>query len=159
VPMIFMGQELLEDAEFHDSNAIDWGRGELSQRSTRLYRDLIHLRRNLDGRGAALLDTRIRITEQDPDRQLLVYRRYLPGNPDDDLVVVVNFSPDPVEDLPVVFPRPADWKLLVNTDDPQYGEGFTGVAAPAQSGPGNTRAVSLAPFSAQIYGVAGKGGP
>jgi 1,4-alpha-glucan branching enzyme len=105
------------------------------------------------------MDTRIRITEQDPDRQLLVYRRYLPGNPDDDLVVVVNFSPDPVEDLPVVFPRPADWKLLVNTDDPKYGGGFTGVAAAAQSGPGNTRAVSLAPFSAQIYGVAGKGGP
>lgn len=159
VPMIFMGQELLEDAEFHDSNPIDWGRGELSQRSTKLYRDLIRLRRNLDGRGAALLDTRIRITEQDPDRQLLVYRRYLPGAPDDDLVVVVNFSPDPVEDLPVVFPRPADWKLLVNTDDPQYGEGFTGVAAAARNSSGNTRAVSLAPFSAQIYGVAGKGGP
>ena len=159
VPMIFMGQELLEDAEFHDSNPIDWGRGELSQRSTKLYRDLIRLRRNLDGRGAALLDTRIRVTEQDPDRQLLVYRRYLPGAPDDDLVIVVNFSPDPVEDLPVVFPRPADWKLLVNTDDPQYGEGFTGVAAAAQNSSGNTRAVSLAPFSAQIYGVAGKGGP
>ena len=158
VPMLFMGQELLEDSEFHDSNPLDWGRGDLAARSTGLYRDLVRLRRNLDGRGAALQDTRLRIIEEDPDRQLLAYRRYLPGRPEDDLVVVANFSPDPVENHALTFPRAADWELLVNTDDPEYGEGFTGLAAREPAGQGNTRPVSLAPFSAQIYGVARKGG-
>jgi len=153
VPMIFMGQELLEDAEFHDTNPLDWDRGDLSERSTGLYRDLIRLRRNLDGRGAALQDTRLRILEEDPDRQLLAYRRYRPGSPDDDLVVVVNFSADPVEDFSLTFPRPANWELLLNTDDPQYGEGFTGKAARAPGGQSQTLPVSLAPFSAQIFGV------
>ena len=156
--MLFMGQELLEDSEFHDSNPLDWGRGDLAARSTGLYRDLVRLRRNLDGRGAALQDTRLRIIEEDPDRQLLAYRRYLPGRPEDDLVVVANFSPDPVENHALTFPRAADWELLVNTDDPEYGEGFTGLAAREPAGQGNTRPVSLAPFSAQIYGVARKGG-
>ena len=159
VPLIFMGQELLEEAEFHDSNPLDWGRGDVAARSSKLFRDLIHLRRNLDGQSGALQDTRIRILEEDTAKQLLVYRRYLPGRPDEDLVVVVNFSPNPVEDMPLVFPRDADWQLLVNTDDPQYGEGFTGMSADPRGATGKTRPVSLAPYSAQIFGVAAKRKP
>lgn len=154
VPLLFMGQELLEDAEFHDSNPLDWERGGLSERSTKLFRDLIRLRRNLDGRSAALQDTRIRILQEDPDRQFLAYRRYLPGKPEDDIVVLINFSPDPVEERPFVFPRSARWEMLVNTDDPQYGEDFTGRAAQWNSFENNKLPVSLAPFSAQIFGVA-----
>lgn len=153
IPMIFMGQELLEDAEFHDSNPLDWQRGQLSERSVRLFRDLIRLRRNLDGRGAALQGTKIRILEADPEAQFLAYRRYLPGRPEDDIIVLVNFSPAPVEDRQVVFPRSARWEMLVNTDDPQYGADFTGVAARLGGFENNRLDVHLAPFSAQIFGV------
>ena len=159
VPLIFMGQELLEDAEFHDTNPLDWERGDLSERSTKLFRDLIHLRRNLNGQSGALQDTRIRILEEDTAKQLLVYRRYLPGRPEEDLIVAVNFSPHAIEDEPLVFPSEAEWTLLMNTDDPQYGEGFTGMAADQTGATGNTRPVSLAPYSAQIYGVTGKRKP
>jgi len=154
VPLVFMGQELREDAEFHDSNPLDWERGEVSEGSTRLFRDLIRLRRNLGGRGAALQDTRIHILKEDPEKQFLAYRRYLPGRAEDDIVVLINFSPEPIEDLPFVFPRPARWQMLVNTDDPQYGTDFTGVAAKWNSFENNKLPVSLAPFSAQIFGVA-----
>ncbi|MFN9939526.1 MAG: alpha amylase C-terminal domain-containing protein, partial [bacterium] len=149
-----MGQELVEDQQFHDSNPIEWDRGDVSERSTKLFKDLIHLRRHLDGRGAALQDTKIRSMEQDAGKQLLAYRRFLAGRPDEDIVVIINFSPEPLENVPVVFPRPAKWELLVNTDDPQYGEGFTGVAAAPSNEDGSRRMVSLAPFSAQIYGIA-----
>lgn len=153
VPLVFMGQELLEDSEFHDSNPLDWSRGDLSARSTGLYKDLIHLRRNLDGRGAALEDTRIRIMEDDADKQLLAYRRYLPGKPDDDLVIIMNFSPNAVENLPFTFPRAAKWTLLLNTDDRKYGKDFTGVGMAPDTSGGNTASISLAPFSAQVFGV------
>jgi 1,4-alpha-glucan branching enzyme len=157
VPLVFMGQELLEDAQFHDSNPIEWDRGDVSERSTKLFKDLIHLRRNLDGRGAALQDTKIRIIEEDTNKQLLAYRRYLAGRPEDDLVVIINFSPEPMENVPVTFPHPAQWELLVNTDDPQYGEGFTGLGAKSEREDGSRREVTLAPFSAQIYGIAKDG--
>ena len=157
IPLVFMGQELLENAEFHDSNPLDWGRGELSDRATRLYSDLIRLRRNLDGRGAALQEAKIKILEADRDKQLLVYRRYLPGKPEEDLVVVVNFSPEAVEDLPFSFRREAKWQLLLNTDDPQYGEGFTGISTKPGTLANGDMALSLAPFSAQIFGAAREG--
>jgi len=153
VPLLFMGQETLETAEFHDSNPIDWERGEISARSTKLYRDLVRLRRNLDGRSGALQDTRIRIMEEDPARQLLVYRRFLPGEPEDDLIVAANFSPEPIKDLALTLPRSADWEVLLDTDDEQYGEGFTGPTAASRGSGGNVVTVSLAPFSAQIIGV------
>ena len=72
---------------------------------------------------------------------------------------MVNFSPNPVENMPLVFPREADWELLVNTDDPQYGEGFTGRSADPTGATGKTRPVSLAPYSAQIFGLAAKRQP
>jgi 1,4-alpha-glucan branching enzyme len=154
VPLIFMGQELREDREFHDSNPLDWDRGAVSDGSTKLFRDLIRLRRNLDGQSAALRGTKIRILAEDRDKQFLAYRRYQPGQPQDDIVVLVNFSPEPIEKMPFVFPRPARWKLLVNTDDPTYGENFTGVAAEWRGAESNVRPVNLAPFSAQIFGIA-----
>jgi 1,4-alpha-glucan branching enzyme len=157
VPFVFMGQELLETKQFHDSKPIDWDRGDVSERSTKLFKDLIHLRRNLDGRGAALQDTKIRIIEQDTSKQFLAYRRFLAGRPEDDLVVIINFSPEPMENIPVTFPRPAQWELLVNTDDPQYGEGFTGLGAKSEGEDGSRREATLAPYSAQIYGIAKDG--
>jgi hypothetical protein len=62
-----------------------------------------------------------------------------------------------MENVPVTFPRPAQWELLVNTDDPQYGEGFTGLGAKSEREDGSRREVTLAPFSAQIYGIAKDG--
>lgn len=154
VPMVFMGQELLEEKEFHDSNPIDWRRGDLSFRSFQLYRDLVHLRRNLDGRGAALGGTRVRVTVEDNDRQLLAYRRYLPGRPQDDLFVVMNLSPEPIKDVPLVFPRQGDWQIVVNTDDPRYGADFTNITTRAiRTDSGQKIPVTLAPFSAQIFGL------
>jgi hypothetical protein len=64
-----------------------------------------------------------------------------------------------MENVPVVFPRPAQWELLINTDDPRYGEGFTGVAGKSEGEDGSRREVTLAPFSAQIYGIAKDGKP
>ncbi|MGA0849872.1 MAG: alpha amylase C-terminal domain-containing protein, partial [Chthoniobacterales bacterium] len=154
VPLVFMGQELLETKQFHDSKPLDWKRGAVSERSTKLFRDLIHLRRNLDGQSAALQDTKIRILKEDADKQFLAYRRYLPGKPEDDIVVLINFSPEPIEEMPFVFPRAAKWEMLVNTDDEQYGEGFTGTAAKWNSFENNKLPISMAPFSAQIFGVA-----
>ncbi len=151
VPMVFMGQELLEDREFHDSNPLDWKRGEKSAQTTRLYRDLVRLRRNLDGRSAALGGSGFRLLESDQDRKVLAYRRYQPGQPEGNLIVVANLSAEPVEDYMLTMPGSGQWKILLNTDDPQYGEGFTGLAS--EKSEGNRIRIKLAPFSAQIWGV------
>ena len=155
IPMVFMGQELMEDKAFHDSNPLDWKRGDHALHATRLYKDLIHLRRNLDGGGAALQGTKVRaLATPGNDPQLLAYRRFTPGAAQDQIVVVINFSENEVKDVPLLFPVAGDWNLLLNTDDRKYGKDFTGVttAIPHSDG-GKTIAVTLAPLSAQIFGL------
>ena len=153
IPLVFMGQELLEDKEFHDSNPLDWQRGQVSARASRLYRDLVHLRRNLDGHNAGLTDMRTAILETDEQKKLLAYRRFRLGQPGGEIAVVINFSGEPIKDYPFVLPKSGDWNLLINTDDPKYGEDFTGVetAKASRSTPKNLL-LNLAPYSAQIFG-------
>jgi len=56
IPMIFEGQELLEDRWFQDKVPIDWSRVEDEHGILGMYKDLIALRRNLSGvtRGCAV---------------------------------------------------------------------------------------------------------
>lgn len=155
LPLVFMGQELLEDKEFHDTNPLDWRRGDDSIQTFQLYRDLVHLRRNLGGASAALTGTHARVVRADDRNKLLAYRRYLPGRPKDDIYVVINFSGEPVEDYQLLFPKAGQWHLLLNTDDPKYGRDFTGVMTETLRTDSTQRiSVSLAPYSAQIFGLA-----
>jgi 1,4-alpha-glucan branching enzyme len=152
VPLIFMGQELLEPKEFHDSNPLDWRRGEDAFRSFLLHRDLVHLRRNADGLSPSLTGEHARVVMADEDNKVLAFRRYLPTAPDEEILVVVNLSGRQIEGLPVRFPRDGEWSVLVNTDDPRYGRDFTGTGdASVRTVSGQTAAVTLAPYSAQIF--------
>jgi 1,4-alpha-glucan branching enzyme len=154
VPLLFMGQELLEPREFHDSNPIDWQSGDDAFRSFLLYRDLVHLRRNLAGNSEALTDVHTRVAVVDEDRKMLAYSRHLPSKSGADIMVVVNFSGEKLDRVPVKFPRAGTWSVLLNTDDAKYGRDFSGVTTAApRTGAANEIAVTLAPYSAQIFGL------
>lgn len=152
VPLIFMGQELLEPKEFHDANPLDWQRGEDAFRAFLLHRDLVHLRRNLTGHSAALTDVQTRVVMTDEENKVLAFRRYVAGRPDEDLLVVLNVSGRQIDDLPVRFPRAGEWSVLLNTDDARYGREFTAAGASRVRADGRAEAaVTLAPYSAQIF--------
>jgi len=154
IPLVFMGQELLEEKEFHDSNPLDWQRGADAFHAFQLHKDLVHLRRNLDGRSPALTGTSTRVVRTDERRKLLAYRRYVSGRPQDDMYVVMNFSGEPIENYELTFPKAGEWSILLNTDDPKYGREFTGVTtAKLRTDSSQKIAVSLAPYSAQIFGL------
>ena len=61
IPMIFEGQELLEDRWFQDKVPIDWSRVEDEHGILGMYRDLIALRRNLSGVTRGLCGQNIHI--------------------------------------------------------------------------------------------------
>ncbi len=151
VPLIFMGQELLEPKEFHDSNPLDWKRGEDAFRAFLLHRDLVHLRRNLAGLSPALTGEHVRVVMADEENKVLAFRRYRPGASDEDLLVVVNLSGRQIDNIPVRFPRAGQWSVLLNTDDPRYGRDFAGTGQALLNADGGLTAnVTLAPYSAQI---------
>ena len=49
VPMIFQGQEMLENQSFDSSRSVDWSKTNTYSYIVQFYRDLISARRNLKG--------------------------------------------------------------------------------------------------------------
>lgn len=64
-----MGNEFQESGPFRDNRPLDWGKKQRHAGQFALHRDLIRLRRNLDGRGEALKGMEIRVPILDGERQ------------------------------------------------------------------------------------------
>ena len=126
MPMIFQGQELLEDRWFDDSVALDWSKASTHRGILRLHRDLIALRRGGDGRTRGLRGPSLAIIRADEGAKLLAFHRWDQGGPGDDVVVIANFADRTVEDLRLGLPAPGRWRVRFNSDAPAYDLAFGG---------------------------------
>lgn len=122
VPMLFQGQELLEDEWFRDTDPLDWQRAEGLKGIQRLFRDLIRLRRNLDGHAAGLLGQHIEVRHVNEKDKVVAFVRS-----DDEggsTVVIANFANRAWDDYEIGIPTKGVWKLRLNTDWSGYDESF-----------------------------------
>ena len=92
IPMLFQGQELLEDRWFDDTVALDWTKASSNEGILRLHHDLIALRRGGGGTTRGLRGEHIAILRADEKAKLLAFHRWHDGGPGDDVVVVANFA-------------------------------------------------------------------
>ena len=126
MPMLFQGQELLEDRWFDDTVALDWSKASTHEGILRLHRDLIALRRDRHGLSRGLRGENLAILHVDDDRKVLAFHRWSDGGPGDDVVVVANFAHRLIEDLAIGMPAPGRWRVRHNSDSPVYGADFGG---------------------------------
>ncbi len=124
IPMLFQGQELLEDTWFDGNEPLDWSKVDTNAGILRLHRDLIRLRRNNDDTTRGLRGESINILRADDERKLLAYHRWADGGPRDDVVVIANLSDEGICDLRLGLPRAGRWRVRLNTDSAVYDEGF-----------------------------------
>ena len=124
IPMLFQGQELLEDGFFDDTVPLDWDKTTSNRGVLDLHRDLIRLRRDRDGTTRGLRGPNVAILRADEATKVLAMHRWRDGGPHDDTVVVANFANQPVDDLSVGFPAPGRWPVRFNSDAIAYGEDF-----------------------------------
>jgi 1,4-alpha-glucan branching enzyme len=157
IPMLFQGQELLEDRWFDDSAALDWEKASTNRGILRLHRDLIALRRARDGATRGLRGANVAILRADREARLLAMHRWMDGGPHDDTVVVVNFADRTLDDLRIGFPAPGRWNVRLNSDASNYAHDFGGHEAfdldadgPPMDGCGQSGLVSLGPYSVVI---------
>ena len=157
IPMLFQGQELLEDRWFVDTEPIDWSKSDRFAGILQLHRDLISLRRNTDGWSAGLKGANTAIIRADDESKLLAWHRWLEGGPGDDVVVVANFSTQPIVDLALGLPRPGRWRVRLNSDSTVYDAQFGASIADdldADEGPlddhPQSGLVSVAPYAVVI---------
>lgn len=121
VPMLFMGQEFQATGIWHDNIPMDWKTGISQQhRIFRAHRDLIDLRETLPALQNSSLDSANGFVNEDAD--LMAYWR-LGTIPDENLVVLFNFSPQNLN-VTCSFPNPGTWYVQFNSDWAIYGDDF-----------------------------------
>lgn len=124
IPMIFQGQELLEDRWFQDKDPIDWSRTDDVHGIFGMYRDLIALRRNLRGMTRGLCGQNLHIYHVDNEAKLLAFHRWDQQGPKDSVVVAVNITNQPQNEYALGFPRAGLWKVRFNSDSYNYDDNF-----------------------------------
>ena len=129
IPMLFQGQEFLEDGWFQDSVPLDWHKSEEFSGLVRMYRDLIQLRLNRSLCTRGLTGAGLNTFHQNQADNMLAYHRWHQGGPGDDTVVVVNLSHLPHENYMLGFPATGAWRLRLNSDWIGYSRGFGNYAS------------------------------
>ena len=120
IPMLFMGQEFLEDKNWSDNprNApgtlLAWD-GLVSDRAMgdhhAFTRDLLWLRR----RTPALRSEAINLYHARNDSRILAFHRWVPGL-GDDIVVVASLNDSTFEQYRLGFPQSGRWREIFNSD-------------------------------------------
>ena len=138
IPMIFQGQEFLEDGWFDDHDPLDWQKADQHAGIFQLYRDLIRLRRNLDGSTRGLLGSHINVFHTNNEAKILAFHRWQDGGAGDDVIVAANFSNKSLPGYTIGLPQPGLWRVRLNKDNGRYDPAFINancpdiIAAPAR---------------------------
>jgi 1,4-alpha-glucan branching enzyme len=158
IPMIFQGQEFLEDGWFDDGQPLDWAKLERFSGIFHLYEALFKLRRNWGNNTAGLRGHQVNVHHVNLEQKVLAFTRWDQGGPGDSVVVVLNFTAEPLSDYWIGLPAGGSWKVRFNSDwngfDPEFGNSFTADVAAvdeAQDGlPARGCLNAIGPYTAVI---------
>jgi len=124
IPMIFQGQEFLEDGYFQDTVPLDWTKLATYAGIHALYRDLIRLRRNWFNQTAGLRGQNLNVHHVNNTDKLIAFHRWENGGPADDVVVVANFANRGYGSYSLGFPRAGWWRVRFNSDWQGYSSDY-----------------------------------
>jgi 1,4-alpha-glucan branching enzyme len=124
IPMLFQGQEFLEDAWFHDKRPLDWSRTRTYAGILNLYRDLIRLRRNWYNHTRGLSGQHVNVFHVNDQDKVIAFHRWENGGARDDVVLICNFANRAYDSYTLGFPRSGRWRVRFNSDWGGYGADF-----------------------------------
>lgn len=158
IPMIFQGQEFLEDGWFDDHQSLDWVKAQANAGIVSLYRDLIRLRRNGDNTTRGLTGQHVHVYHVNDKDKLIAFHRHYEGGPADDVVVVANFGHQARENYALGFPHIGTWRVRFNSDSRIYDERFgdhpthdVETVEGERDGLPNQGDISIGPYSVVIF--------
>jgi 1,4-alpha-glucan branching enzyme len=138
IPMIFQGQEFLEDKYFRDVDLLDWSKLTTFAGIHTLYSDLIRLRRNWINQTRGLRGQHLNVHHVNNTDKLIAYHRWENGGPGDDVIIVANFANRSYDSYTLGFPRAGLWRVRFNSDWQGYSSDFgdqPGYDTSAEDGP------------------------
>jgi 1,4-alpha-glucan branching enzyme len=152
IPMLFMGQEMLEDKQFSSSYPLDWTRANTFSAVTNFYRDLIRLRRNLDGVSAGLTGPNLNwhVVRNDAPWKLLAFHRWGAGA-NDQVMVIMNFTSNAIPSYVInTWPANGNWFVNLNSDWTQYGGDFGNYGSSVVNVTGGSGGIAIGPYSVLV---------
>lgn len=159
IPLLFQGQEFLQGEWFRDDVPLDWELRSEYRGIVRLYRDLIRLRRNSEGRTRGLTGHGTAVAHLDEGANVLALHRWADGGPGDSVLVVVNLSAQEQHDYRIGVPAAGTWRLEFNSDATAYSDDFAGFTSGdlvTDEVDGQVGAkLAIAPYSVLVYSFTG----
>lgn len=152
IPMLFMGQEMLETEQFADNNPLDWTRATTYSNVVNFYHDLIHQRRNLHGVSLGLTGPNVtsHVVRNDMPWKLLAFHRWGAGA-DDQVLVVMNFTSTAIPSYWIhTWPANGNWYVNLNSDWTRYGADFGNYGSSVVNVTGGSGEISVGPYSVLI---------
>lgn len=148
--MLFMGQEMLVTNQFGDAKPLNWANLTTYSNVVNFYRDIVHLRRNLNGVSLGLTGPNMTSHVVDDTAKVLAFHRWGAGA-DDQVMVVMNFSNTVLTNYSVGgFPANGAWYVNLNSDWPVYGSDFENKGSNVVQVAGNNGQITLGRYSVQI---------
>jgi 1,4-alpha-glucan branching enzyme len=141
IPMIFQGQEFLEDKFFQDTVPLDWSKLQTYSGIHLLYRNLIRLSRNWFNHTRGLRGQHINVHHVNHTDKVIAFHRWEQGGPGDDVVVILNFTNTSYDSYRLGLPRAGQWRVRFNSDWQGYSADFAnhpGFDTTAEDGPADT---------------------
>jgi 1,4-alpha-glucan branching enzyme len=157
IPMIFQGQDILEDEWFRDTDPIDWSKKQTYGGIFRMYRDLVTLRRNAYKDTRGLQGQYVNVFHVNNYNKVIAFHRFEHGGPGDDVIVVLNMANRSYDNYTIGLPREGWWRVRFNSDWDGYSDDFgnhfsydTRAGAGSRDGLGYHANIGLGPYSAII---------
>ena len=152
VPMIFQGQEMLENQAFDSNLPVDWTKTNTYSGIVQLYRDLITARRDLKGYTPGLEGDQCSMLQVDNTSKLVAFHRWKSGTTNQDAVVIANFANVNYPVYNLNFPYAGTWYVHFNTDSTNYSSDFGNNGSTVVTAGGNPvqASVAIGPYSALI---------
>lgn len=125
IPMLFQGQEFIEDEYFKDTEGLDWNKEKRHRGIENLVRDVIKLRTGEATGAEGLRSQSIEILHVNNETKVLAYTRFDANNIDETVLVVLNFSNQEFQDYGIGLTDDQPYHLRVNAASKEYDAAFS----------------------------------
>jgi len=124
---------------FNDWKGLDWQNVKAYGGIVEAYRDLIALRRNVQGLSNGLTGRSLNLFHVNEQDKVIAFHRWQNGGSKDDVVIIINFGNRSFTDCTIGFPCNGKWHVRFSSSSRKYSRDFDGTHVPdieVQSGSG-----------------------
>jgi len=157
IPMLFQGQEFLEDECFSSETGLDWRKTQAHAPFLRRVSELVRLRTDQAHTTRGLTGQAVNVFHVNHSDKVIAFHRWDSGGPCDDTLVVLNLSRRNFPSYILGFPRSGQWVVRLNSAAHNPAGGALGLCdVPVDTTPGEKDGlrqwgeVRLAPYSVII---------